>query len=321
MLTGLPATYLVGMWTKLLVAALASTVAVSGAAALAPVQALAPSAVANGLTVSVVNNNPDYSADRVWVSATGNGQGAGSATLAQRSSFVTSSVSSGRVWVSLGKPLDTTSFPSPDVSDVRFDVVELTYPGVANLTAVDMFGIPMDIETFDSSGRLVAAKRWQCRTDVVTQSMRAAVAAAGGDFNKIVRRDANGNFLRLVSPNIVSGAHPSGYPRFDAYVSSLRGQQLTIRGHAMGQDYLYTGSFAPDPADPGGPGSITLTDQSASKLPQMYVRGSSLVGNSGGEDAGIYGNNSPYFVGGVRHSGNDVYGALWWWSTSRWRTA
>ena len=31
--------------------------------------------------------------------------------------------------------------------------MELTYPGVANLTAVDMFGIPLDLEVFDSGGR------------------------------------------------------------------------------------------------------------------------------------------------------------------------
>ncbi|MEI2716839.1 MAG: hypothetical protein V9E98_07565 [Candidatus Nanopelagicales bacterium] len=74
--------------------------------------------------------------------------------LSQRSSFTLDSVSSGRVWVTLGKPLNSSTFPSPDTSDVRFDTVELTYPGVANLTAVDMLGIPMDIETFDAGGRI-----------------------------------------------------------------------------------------------------------------------------------------------------------------------
>ena len=57
----------------------------------------------------------------------------------------------------------------------------------------------------------------------------------------------------------------------------------------MGQDYRYTGSFAADPTDPGGPGSLTLTDQSSSHLPQMYVKGSSFVGNAETRRAGIYG--------------------------------
>ncbi|MGA9146871.1 MAG: carbohydrate-binding protein, partial [Candidatus Nanopelagicales bacterium] len=293
------------MWRTLTAASLVVSLPAFGLAVTAPAQA------ADGLTITVVNNNPAYRSDQVFVAGTGNGSGAGSASLAQRSSFTTTGLSSGRVWVSLGKPLTTTPAPSPDTSDTRFDVVELTYPGVANLTAVDMFGIPMDIESFDSSGHLVGSKKWGCYTDKIQQAMQAKLGASGGKYSNTVRTDPNGNFLRLVSPNIVSGAHPSGYPRFDAYVKGLRGQQLTIRGHAMGQDYRYTGSFAADPSDPSGPGSLTLTDQSASHLQQMYVKGSSLVGNAGNETAGIYGNNSPYYIGGQLHSGNDVYGAVY----------
>ena len=284
---------------------LAMCVPMLGMAAATPAQA------ADGLTVTVVNNNPAYRSDQVFVSGTGNGVGAASASLAQRSSFTTTNLSSGRVWYRSASSRYHAYAESGHFRYARFDVVELTYPGVANLTAVDMFGIPMDIEAFDSTGRLVGSKKWGCYTDKIQQSVQAKLAASGGDYNKTVRRDANGNFLRLVSPNIVSGAHPSGYPRFDSYVSGLRGQQLTIRGRAMGQDYLYRGAFAADPNDPGGPGSITLTDESASHLPQMYVKGSSLVGNAGNETSGIYGNNSPYYVGGQLHSGNDVYGAVY----------
>ena len=274
----------------------------------------APTAVppgGNGLTVLVTSRNTSYPADKTWVSATGNGSTATELPLSQRSSFTLDNVSSGRVWATLGHPLASKVFPSPDASDVRFDVVELTYPGVANLSAVDMLGIPMDIETFDAAGNPVAAKKWRCYTDVVQDSVRAKLTAAGGDYDKIVRTDAQGNFLRLVSPNISSGLHPSGYPRFDSYVSSLTGQQLTIRGSAMGTTYRFTGTVAPDATDPNGPGSITLTDQGPSHLGQLYVAGSSLVGNSTNDTNGIYGNNSPYYINGVRHSGNDVYGAVY----------
>ena len=141
------------MWRTLTAASLAISLPVLGLAVTVPAQA------ASGLTVTVVNNNPAYAADQVFVSATGNGSGAGAASLAQRSSFTTTGLSSGRVWVSLGKPLTTTPAPSPDTSDTRFDVVELTYPGVANLTAVDIFGIPMEIESFDSNGRLAGSQK------------------------------------------------------------------------------------------------------------------------------------------------------------------
>ncbi|MCB0919875.1 MAG: hypothetical protein KDC39_15040, partial [Actinobacteria bacterium] len=268
-------------------------------------------ATSAGLTVSVVNHNPDFADNQVWTSVTGNGATAPERRLSERQVVTLDQVSSGRVWVTLGAPLDSSTFPSPDNSQIRFDAVELTYPGVANLSAVDMLGIPMDIETFDSAGRPVAAKRWACYTDVVMREARARLAGAGGDFERIVRRDGDGNFLRLVSPNIVSGAHPSGYPRFDDYIESILGQELTIRGHALGKEYHYTGSFAADPSDPAGPGSITLRDQGPDHLPDMYVSGSSLAGNSSNDTNGIYGNNSPYYVGGELSSGNDVYGAVY----------
>ncbi|MEI2718440.1 MAG: carbohydrate-binding protein [Candidatus Nanopelagicales bacterium] len=270
-----------------------------------------PSNASEGLKVVVVNNNPEYRADQVWVKATGNGAAAPELPLSQRSSFTLDSVSSGRVWVTLGKPLNSSTFPSPDTSDVRFDTVELTYPGVANLTAVDMLGIPMDIETFDAAGNLVASKKFACYTDVIQDTVKDRLTAAGGDYRKVVRTDANGNFLRLVSPNIVSGAHPSGYPRFESYISSLKGEQLTVRGTAMGKNYRYTGTFADDPHDPNGPGSIRLTDQGPDQLAPMYVKGSSLAGNDSNDTNGIYGNNSPYYVDGKLHSGNDVYGAVY----------
>ena len=281
------------------------------AAALLTATAPAQAAAGDGLKVVVVNNNPDYSADKVWVKATGNGATASELPLSQRSSFTLDSVSSGRVWVTLGKPLNSSTFPSPDTSDVRFDTVELTYPGVANLTAVDMFAIPMDIETFDANGNLIASKKWACYTDEVQAAVKSRLNAAGGDYSKVVRKDGNGNFLRLVSPNIVSGAHPSGYPRFDSYISSLKGKLLTVRGTAMGKTYRYTGTFSDDPQDAGGPGSIRLTDQGPNQLSPIYVKGSSLAGNSSNETNGIYGNNSPYYVGGELHSGNDVYGAVY----------
>ncbi|MEI2716840.1 MAG: hypothetical protein V9E98_07570 [Candidatus Nanopelagicales bacterium] len=56
----------------------AVALAVAIAAALLSGTAISPAqaAAGDGLKVVVVNNNPDYSADRVWVKATGNGAAA-----------------------------------------------------------------------------------------------------------------------------------------------------------------------------------------------------------------------------------------------------
>lgn len=270
-----------------------------------------PAQAADGLTVTVMNNNPDYPNSEVWVSATGVGTTAPEQALHDRDTFVLPNISSGRVWVSLGDPINSETFPSPDTSPLRFDTVELTYPGVANLTAVDMFAIPMDIETFDADGNPLAAKKWACYTDVVQEGVNSRLTEAGGDYEKVVRTDEQGSFLRLVSPNIVSGLHPSGYPRFDAYLESLINVPLTIRGTAMGKTYLYTGAFTIDPEHPNDPASLTLTDEGPDQLDPIHVTGASLIGNSSNTENGIYGNNAPYTVGGIPHSGNDVYGAVY----------
>lgn len=267
----------------------------------------------SGLTVVVVNNNPDVATSEVFVMAQAGGTDlvAAPQTLAQRDSFTLPSIRSGRVFVSLGRPLAAQGEPSPDTSMIRYDTVELTYPGVANLTAVDMFGIPLDLEVFDSHGELVGAKRWDCYTDVVQESLATSLTTAGGDFSKIRRTDSDGNFLRVVSPNIVSGLHPSGYPTFEDYLASLAGVTLIVRGSALGQDYWYTGAFLPDDNDPDGPGVLTLIDEGPDHLSPLEVTGRSLIGNSGNATNGIYGNNSPYLVGGQPHSGNDVYAAAY----------
>lgn len=283
-----------------------AALAVGLLAPLGPARAADP-----GLTVIVVNENSAVSDADVFVMAQAGGTElvAAPESLSQRDRFTVAGIRSGRVFVSLGEPLPAVGEPSPDTSPVRYDTVELTYPGVANLTAVDMFGIPLDLEVFDTDGQLVGAKRWRCTTDVVTAALAQSVTAAGGDFARTQRTDSAGQFLRLVSPNIVSGPHPSGYPTFERYLASLSEVPLTIRGTALGRDYHYTGAFTPDPDDPHG--VLRLTDQGPDHLDPMEVTGASLIGNGGDGGSGIYGNNSAYLVGGRPGSGNDVYAAAY----------
>ncbi|NQU36864.1 MAG: hypothetical protein HQ526_04615 [Actinobacteria bacterium] len=203
----------------------------------------------------------------------------------------------------------TYSQPSPDTEPKRFQTVELTIPGIVNLTAVDMVGIPIDMATSDGTSRV-----WKCYTDVVQASLRKTLAAAGGDYSRTVRTGTNGKFLRLVSPNIVSGLNKSGYPKFDAYLSSLNGQTLTVK-RTKGVDYSpygysYSGVVKAD-------GSIVFapTDK-GSKEPSLTIPVGTLTSNDGvPAHTGIYGNNSPYLVGASKTnhyvSENDKYAAIY----------
>ena len=217
-------------------AARMGVVAVAVAVGLGSLLVPPTTSASTGLTITVVNNNPDFADDQVFVMAQAGGTElvADPQSLSSRNSFTVASIRSGRVFVSLGEPLPPEGEPSPDTSPIRYDTVELTYPGVANLTAVDMFGIPLDLEVFDADGRPMGAKRWGCYTDVVRDTLSDSLTAAGGDPSRTVRTDRTGRFLRLVSPNIVSGLHPSGYPRFDTYLASVAGatRQTVVIGCA-----------------------------------------------------------------------------------------
>ncbi len=274
----------------------------------------------SGLTIEVVNQNTAVPDSQVWVTAeqTLAGQSpsvlAAPESLSRRSAFTAASVNSGRVSISFDQPVPgpPAAAPSPDTSAIRFDVVELTYPGVANLTAVDMFGIPLDLEVYDSAGNLAGARRWICYTDVIRSQLQQRMTAAGGTYSRAERRTGSGDFLRLVSPNISSGQNPTGYPDLTDYVTSLKGQQLTVRGTFTGssaQPYDFRGSFSGP-----GLGTLRLQSQLGDGLQDVVIDGDTLPGNTPPDNA-IYSNNGPYQLGNspADHfvGENDVYAAVY----------
>ncbi len=289
----------------------------------------AGSAQGSGLTVNIVNNNTNYTPDQVWwYVMSGSSVVSGPTKLSTSTSYTTSSLSAGQLYIvynSAANPLPyppptptppaTNPPPSPDTSQERFDVVELTYPGnpaTANLTSVAMFGIPLDLSATDSSGTPAGSKIWNCYTDDIKASVSDAMAASGGTYSNAVRTDANGNFLRLVSPNIVSGLNPTGYPDFTSYLSSLTGKKLTVQ-RKKGVDfalysYKYSGTVAAN-------GSIVLKPAKKSgNTAVMTIPAGSLTGNGVNTDyTGIYGNNSPYLVNGQQQyvNTNDLHAAVY----------
>jgi hypothetical protein len=316
-----------------------------------PQAAHAATAGGDGLTITVVNgtvvnNRKTVGDDSIWVFLQGEVQQpdkswqvktlAPPMKLSQRSSIKVPRLDSGRVYVAFGDPAKPdvpplapppSAAPSPDTSPVRFDSVELTYPGQGNLTAVDMFGIPLDIATFDAAGKPVGTpKKWGCYTETLTSALNSKLTAAGGNYQKAVRSltpagvahsGSDGKFLRLVSPNIFSGLNPSGYPDLSPYVKSVASTPLRIKGKFDGNAghpakvFDYTGQFTG--TSPTDLGTLVLTDSGPDKLQSITITGSSLV-PAGADAGGIYSNNSPYFLGGnmsVPHlvGENDEYAA------------
>lgn len=334
----------------LLSAALAVSLLSVGATADSGSAEAAP-ADSGGLTITVVNNtlvnNRKVVADSaIWIFAQGSVQQpdkswrvetvAPPMKLSERSSLKLPRLDSGRLYIAYGDPKKPdvpplapppAAAPSPDTSPVRFDSVELNYPGQGNLTAVDMFGIPMDIATFNAAGQPVGSpKRWACYTDALKAVLKTKLTAAGGNYEAAVRSltpagtahsGSAGQFLRLVSPNISSGLNPSGYPNLTAYVKSMAGKPLRIRGRFDGNSghpskvYDYSGKFTV--TSPTDLGTLVLTDSGPDKLQSITLTGSSLV-PAGIDVGGIYSNNSPYYLNGnlaVPHfvGENDEYAA------------
>ena len=153
-------------------------------------------------------------------------------------------IGSGRIYVAYGAGVtEQTTFASP----TRFDWAELNVsPGsktdVANLTAVDQFGIGMRLDTYG-----------------VTDQLKETIGAANSNtiFNALQQIPGgpeatmkNGSeFIRVLSPN-----KSSVYPPLTEYVQSMAGQTITLHTAFFKAPFatsVYSGTFAAD-------GSITL---------------------------------------------------------------
>jgi hypothetical protein len=203
---------------------------------------------------------------------------------------------SGRIYFSYGSPVTSAEPPS---WPVRYDKVELTYPGVANLTAVDFFGIPFGLQTQDGQGKLLGALTWNATTDTVE---KALLAIPGAGHALVQTR--TGGFARILSPQL----SPSSYPSFGQYIDSVKGTRLTVRGSFFGnpfQTFAYAGAF-------GGGSATTLTGTITQN------GGPTAAGHALGVDgstlpSAIYTVNGPYTWGGQVHhvSDNDVYAVIY----------
>ena len=203
---------------------------------------------------------------------------------------------SGRIFFSYRAPVSSAE---PPHWPTRYDKVELTYPGVANLTAVDFFGIPFKLQARGAGGKPLGTLTWNAPTSTVE---RALLAIPGG--RRALVKTRAGGFARILSPQL----SPTSYPSLARYIGSVSRRHLTVRGSFFGnpfQTFDYAGTF-------GGAGTTTLSGtirpKGGSTTPgaALSVAGSTLP-------SAIYTVDGPYTWGGRTHhvSDNDVYAAIY----------
>src|SRR3954447_7315776 len=82
--------------------------------------------------------------------------------------FALTNLSGGRIFFSYGSPVTNAE---PARAPTRYDKVELTYPGVVNLTAVDFFGIPFRLQARNGAGRTLGTLAWKAPTNTIKHAM------------------------------------------------------------------------------------------------------------------------------------------------------
>lgn len=214
------------------------------------------------------------------------------------STFALGNITAGRLFVSYDQPVTAAE---PPTYPVRNDKIEFTNPGKANLTSVDFFGIPMDIQTLDANGNVLESLAFQCHTSTIQPAL---LANQGGPAAQILT--GAGAFSRILSPQLA----PSAYPQMTGYLNFMAGKTIQLQSKFFGSPYQttnYSGTFQPD-------GSITLTGTittpGVSNTPvagqPLVIQGSSLL-------EAIYTGNGDYTVGGnpAQVADNDVYAVIY----------
>ena len=210
--------------------------------------------------------------------------------------FPLTAISAGRIFFSYGSPVNDAE---PPAARIRYDKVELTYPGVANLTAVDFFGIPFRMQTLSAGGRVRGTLGYTAPTDTI---VRALLRIPGA--RRALIKTAAGQFARVLSPQL----SPTSYPSFRPYVGSLAGRRVVVRGAFFGtpfQTFTYAGTFTAG-------GSITLTG-TITPSGGRAAPGQALSVAGGALAPAVYTADGPYVWGGAVHhvSDNDVYAAIY----------
>lgn len=262
--------------------------------------------------------------------------------------FTINSIASGAFLVSYQTNISySNSNPSPITSNFRFDQCELTFDpsivSVANLTSIDAYAVPMQLEVFATAGEKFPNAR---RTYYTSTEGLIAKFGSLGCSNAFYARGSSGpvrwtpssgfgDFIRILGPGKLSSNNKSGspspFPSFTNYLASLlptpsTGYQFTVSGNANGSTYDYSGVVVSDnnsgykinltgTTSPVPPSPIPANANMSVNLPNGNAPGAAQTVNF---DSFIYGavlDGSSFSVAGLSASfintnANMVYGAI-----------
>jgi len=287
------------------------------------------------MTLEIVNNSGKLDSE-VFAYL----QGSGSSTFASTAldsltpgsgahtyTYPVSAISNGRLYISYGSSLPGS--PSPTTSTTRYDFIELTFPGgSADLSSVDQFGIPLQIETFDTNGRLMQKLTYYASRNTLVNDLLGIVSSNSSESiypgNAIITTDGMtlapnwSNFARILGPNQTvtpgyTNPDPSKgppYPDLTNYVTAAEGTTFTISGVYQGNvdpnptTFNYTGTYN------AGMNAFVFNGTAATT---KYPANSQLVIPVSGLPDAIYSVDGTYTVGGAaaQVSDNDVYAAMY----------
>lgn len=262
--------------------------------------------------------------------------------------FTINSIASGAFLVSYQTNISySNSNPSPITSNFRFDQCELTFDpsivSVANLTSIDAYAVPMQLEVFAAPGESVPKAR---RTYYTSTEGLIAKFGSLGCSNAFYARGSSapvrwtpssgfGDFIRILGPGKISSNNkagsPSPFPSFTNYLASLlptpsTGYRFTVGGNANGSTYAYSGVVVSDnnggykvnlsgTTTPAPPSPVPANANMSVNLPNGNAPGAAQTVNF---DSFIYGavlDGASFSVAGLSASyintnANMVYGAI-----------
>jgi hypothetical protein len=194
----------------------------------------------SGLNLTFKVENPNYNTSNVYVTFIDGGLQAtydgGQAVQLNHSYSLDelkgpinlTNYNAGRVFISLGagvagdKPPEMVN-PSIPSYNVRHDKFEITYNttnanSVSNLTAVDFFGIPLELNTYTSgSSSPVDSLTYRISADTLTSEL----AALAGDSNQVLLTN-NGQFLRVLAPHTTTATGIQYYRSLQPYIDYVK---------------------------------------------------------------------------------------------------
>lgn len=247
--------------------------------------------------------------------------------------FTVDTLTSGRLWVSFGTGLtySDNAAPTSTGETMRWDTFEFGYPAsAADLTSINLFGIPMQFEYLDGNGNVLTSMSFYTSTPTLLTSLYslspATMATAFQQYSEGAlsfgwnpTTDSLATFLRVIGPQTFTGGSsgsPAPYPSFSGYLAALEAAGTTFTISGIGGvgvpappnnsvTYDYTGTVASD----GNGGYVVTFTGTTTAVPPNTSDGPYGL-NSSGAAAQLPANLSVTLALTADTFDNDIYGAV-----------